>query len=767
MATVVRERRPVLRRRRPLPAERPPRRASERVRFALPWLFLLGLMAALVPARGNWAAEAALLALLLTVPGRLLLRALAVPGDAIAASPVYVPAASILVLLGAGLGVDLLAPKLGVAEPLRAGPVLAGVEAVSLLLLAAGLVPRPERVSIPWRGARPRVLRAWPLVLPLLGAAGALRLTAGHPPAVAIVAVAAAGAALLAGLVFASSLSRSQLALILYGAGLALAWGFSLRGHFVYGWDITAEYHVLTSTWANGVWHSAHPHDAYGAMLSLTVLPSAIHALTGVSSLVLLKALYPALFALFPVAMFTLASRLLSRRYAFVAAAFVAVQNYFFQQLPAIARQEIGLLLFVVLVAAVFDSRLRGRSRVGWILLLGLGVAVSHYSTTYMALALFGVALFLQLVVSLFRDLPRVSGAVAAAFVATVVGAAVWYGPVTHSTSNVAAFTTNLRENGLNLLPNAQPGQGFVKSYLTGNAPARISASQYERISAQYYAKHRSYVIPLPSASDPRYALKDSQITADAVRAPTAGRFLMDANLVASQAFNVLAILAALALVLWKRTPRLLRQIGILGIGTLAALALIRLSGTAANDYNQSRAFLQTMVPLAVGIGWLLERFAGRRSLRYWPVSLAVTGALAAIFLGTGGLRGVLVGGGTPTNLANKGEDYERFYVTAPELSAAKWLAAAAPHKGMIYTDRYGQLRFFGATARSSGLFLDVAPKTLDQHAWVYGTRNNVVKGRARAQQGSKYAIYQWPAQFLNDRYNRIYTNGSSEVWHR
>jgi len=410
MATVVRERKPALGRAVALPAERPPGPASERVRFVVPWLLLLALIAALVPVRGNWAAAAALLVLLMTVPGRLLLRALAVPGDAIAASPVYVPAASILVLLGAGLGVDLLGPKLGVAVPLRSGPVLAGVEVVSLLLLAAGLVPRPERVSIPWRGARSRAIRGWPLALPLLGAAGALRLTAGHSPAVAIVAVAAAGAALFAGLVFARRLSLGQLTLILYGAGLALAWGFSLRGHFVYGWDITAEYHVLTSTWANGVWHTAHPQDAYGAMLSLTVLPAAIHALTGVSSLVLLKAVYPALFALFPVAMFTLASRLLSRRYAFVAAAFVAVQNYFFQQLPAIARQEIGLLLFVVLVAAVFDTRLRGRSSAGWILLLGLGVAVSHYSTTYMALALFGVALILQLVVSLFRDLPRFSG---------------------------------------------------------------------------------------------------------------------------------------------------------------------------------------------------------------------------------------------------------------------------------------------------------------------------------------------------------------------
>src|SRR4051812_9246724 len=342
---------------------RPPSPRVLRARQTAIELLLVGLIAALVPLRGNWAAEAAMLALLLTAPGIVLLRALRVPGDAVLGTPVYVPCASIAVLIAAGLGVDLIGPHLGVAEPLRTWPVLAGVEGVSLLLVAIGALTAPIESGVPWRMLNLRVWRAWPLLLPLAAGAGALRLTAGHGPLLSEIALAGAVAAIPLLFLFAERVSRSQLSLVLYGVSLAASWSFTLRGHFVYGFDISSEYHVLSSTYGAGVWHTGHQGDAYGAMLSLTVLPSALHALTGISSLVLLKAVYPAMFALFPVALFSVADRFLSRRFAFIAASFIVVQSYFFQQLSAIARQEIAMLMFVALFAVVLDRGLANRSR--------------------------------------------------------------------------------------------------------------------------------------------------------------------------------------------------------------------------------------------------------------------------------------------------------------------------------------------------------------------------------------------------------------------
>ncbi len=60
--------------------------------------------------------------------------------------------------------------------------------------------------------------------------------------------------------------------------------------------------------------------------------------------------------------------------------------------------------------------------------------------------------------------------------------------------------------------------------------------------------------------------------------------------------------------------------------------------------------------------------------------------------------------------------------------TAATWVSAESRGK-LIYADRYGQLRL-SATSGVAAL-QQLTPRTLDAHAWVYGTRTNVVLGRA------------------------------------
>jgi hypothetical protein len=38
--------------------------------------------------------------------------------------------------------------------------------------------------------------------------------------------------------------------------------------------------------------------------------------------------------------------------------------------------------------------------------------------------------------------------------------------------------------------------------------------------------------------------------------------------------------------------------------------------------------------------------------------------------------------------------------------------------------------------------------------------------GRARTQVKNLFAIYHWPASYLNRFYDLVYTNGDSEVYH-
>jgi hypothetical protein len=106
------------------PGRRPSPDATSRRRLIAGGLLALALIALAVPARRIWAAELASLVLLLTAPGLFLLRALRVPGRAVAAFPVYIPFASLVVVVASALAVDLAGPGLGVARPLRPLPVL-------------------------------------------------------------------------------------------------------------------------------------------------------------------------------------------------------------------------------------------------------------------------------------------------------------------------------------------------------------------------------------------------------------------------------------------------------------------------------------------------------------------------------------------------------------------------------------------------------------------------------------------------------------------
>ncbi|MGD0556924.1 MAG: hypothetical protein ABSA93_18340 [Streptosporangiaceae bacterium] len=734
-------------------------------------LLLLLLMAVLVVLHRAWAAELILFPFLLIVPGVFALRALRVPGSVIADTPVYVPAASLAVLMVSGLLVDSVGLLTGISQPLRTVPLLIGIEVCCAALLAASLrAPdrrAPDSTAIPWRELADGSLRQWwPLLIPVVAGAGALRMNDGHSNKVAILATCLCLAAIGWGVVKAPRLGNTSLVILLYAVSLAVMWAYSLRGDIVYGFDISTEYYSLHQTVLSGVWHFAHPGDAYGALPSVTILPAELHFLSGVSDLMVLKLLYPAITAMFPVGIFSLARKFIDRRWAFVAAAFIVIQSTFAQELPALARQEISMLFFIALLCIVLDTSVDKRPRWALCAIFGLGMALSHYSTTYFAMGMLALLLVLQWAVSWFRDIPRVAGAFVVALLATTVGAVLWYGPITQSASNVSQFVSLTSSQGLDLLPSGSSGGNLISSYLNGNTQTAMSVSQYQKLVAQQYASQDKFVHPLPDASEAKYDLRPATVPEPALRLSILSKLLNLLESVGAELAELLAAIAAIALALRKRTPPGARQLALLGAGTLLALGAIRLSGTIASSYNQQRAFVQAFAVLAITMAWLLQALTAR--LRRWPWATTVlaTGALAVLFIQMSGLSGAILGGGADTNLASSGEDYERYYTSVQEISSAQWLGEQVQPGQLVYADRYGELRVDAETGIRLGLFNDITPQTLDQNAWVYATQANIVDGRTRQLFENRTVTYAFPIGFLNANFNVVYVNGTSEVFH-
>jgi uncharacterized membrane protein len=238
------------------------------------------------------------------------------------------------------------------------------------------------------------------------------------------------------------------------------------------------------------------------------------------------------------------------------------------------------------------------------------------------------------------------------------------------------------------------------------------------------------------------------------------------ASLLIQQLLNVLAGLGALLLAFQRRAPVMVRQIGLLGLAGMVILMLTRVSDTIAQEYNPQRAFLQMMIVLAVGICWMFQRI-GRRWQVARPVILVI-GVLSfsLFFLEDCGLSGIAFGGGTASNLANSGDDYQEFVKSTPDLAAAAWVNQSAAPNQLIYADYYADLLLNTVAGNRSGVFDGITPETLDQHAWVYATSTNLKVNIVNALLGSESASYAFPSSFLTSNYNLVYTNGSSEVFH-
>jgi uncharacterized membrane protein len=749
------------------PERTAPPRARRRLPASIPGLLALIVMAALLPARGTWVADLVLVLLSLSVPGILALRALGVPSAAVTAYPIYIPTAAMLVLMAAGTGADLIGPHVGVARPLHGDTTALTVIGVSLVLWLLG-IRRGSVARFDWPAFLGRPLLLVPLLIPLASAAGALLLTNGDGTLAARLAAGLAVAALFFCLVFSNRLGRAHVAMLLFGCALAAEWAFSLRSQEIIGFDITTELHTAQQIQAAGIWHAVHHNDPYGAMLSLTILPSILTSLTGLTPLIAFKALYPVLGAMIPVSIFLVSERVMRRRFAAGAAALLIIQSYFFQLLPEIARQEIGLVFFAALASALLDDRLSRGAQLRLVITLSVGLVVSHYSSAYLAAPAMLAALVLQAIISRFRPLPWLSLPLLCATVVIGGGAAIWYSAVTHSANNLTSLADSLESKGLDLVPNHTGS--LITSYFNGNVGKSVGGSSFEQLAVKDYRGRSGYIHPLAAAREPRYQLQPAAVPVPRVRVPALASGVRNLWIAIGQLMLIFGALGALVMAIRRRGPPLAREIGIVTLSLVGGLVVIRFSGTVAEAYNQTRALLQALILLTIPAAWSAQVVAdgvrrrghprGLMPVLTWLTALA----LALVFAYQTGLTALVSGGGTSLNVSQSGEDFERQYMTPAELAAASWASNQSTDQ-LLYADRYGQLRVALTSGRAA--LTDLTPETIDRDAWIYGTRTNTILGRARGQIGTTAALYQWPSGFLNAYFNPVYANGDSRVFHR
>lgn len=731
--------------------------------------------------RRQGSATVVALLFLLLVPGHLTVKALRLRPAQALLHLVYSLAGSITGLLAVVLAVRALAGPWHIAHPLATGPMVIGTDILVLLLAAVAAVRRvPISVRVPSRLPASSAL----LLLPLVTGAGAQLLENDGQDWLVILGLVGSGGALVWAYFQAKQASdghERRVLAVLTACTLSMMWSYSLRSKGVYGFDVQQEYASARMTAGALAWNPVRG-SAYDAMLSITALPTALWQMTGLSVIDSFKVLFPVVFSVYPAAIYVVSRRWLRPVTALVCTCLVFFTSSMAAQMPALGRQEIGLVLFVALLAAAFDTSLPRRSAQVFVLWLGAGMVVSHYSTTYVALGAFLLTRLISLVQRLFRQRTSYRAVLGLPVVVLLFAFSGWWTfGFTHSGQNVNSFTSKVGSTGAQVLPNSSH-QSLVSAWLSGNVTADVAPQTYFDAIDKNYTQTHAWLKPYRKSVQ-------QEFTATASSAPTARPWQPGlaaprtlAVTLVHQATNLLMGVGAVATFVLLKRRRLDPELSAMATAMFLLTLMVRVSGSASFSYNPERLAMQSAAVLVIPLG-LLAQWLGRQGSRWRPFGLRwaikddtprrAAGAFAflllvVVFVDASGLGQRASGGTVPGNLSTTGEFAERFHADDQDIAAANWIAATARPALIVFADRYGALTVQTRQKNGHyGLFPDLAPGTIDQRGLVFASTTNVVDGRARGTtpDGLASSTYTFPATFLDKYKAVVFDTGWARVY--
>jgi uncharacterized membrane protein len=172
--------------------------------------------------------------------------------------------------------------------------------------------------------------------------------------------------------------------LAIFGIACGLLVNTAMVSKYNYGFDINLEYFVYMSTDKSGFWNIGLSKDSltgtYNAMLSVTILPTIISQVSGLTGEVVFKLVYVPIFALVPVILYKLLRKNWEEKIAWISVMFFISNYTFYNEMVTLARQmiaEVFMSLLVLLLVSRKTTTLSGRFAY---MMLAFGLVASHYT---------------------------------------------------------------------------------------------------------------------------------------------------------------------------------------------------------------------------------------------------------------------------------------------------------------------------------------------------------------------------------------------------
>ena len=713
---------------------------------------------------------------------------------------------SLLELMVVALLGNYLLPHLGVARPLDR-PTLLGEFALLLGALAALYFRYGEEVSISvqkylfFSTKLDAILSLTPIIFVLMSVGGAIRLNNGASNILTMLMLGGVGAYLLVLSYYARRVGEDTIPTALFFIGLALLFMTSLRGWYITGHDIQREYQVFELAKTAGLWNIATLRDPYNACLSITILPTVFTNLLHVADPYVYKFFYQILFAVCPVLVYMIGRQWTSRLVALLGTVFFIGFPTYFTDMPFLNRQEMAFIFFGLMLYLIFERGVALRARQLLFVAMGIGVILSHYSTTYTILIIFGLAVCMRPVfIPLFTFLHTRFCFVASSSLSHLasrgvqqkkitlgmiavlfVGSYLWTSILTNTGSSAGGVLYQTYTQVIN---------GFGSGSRAVDATSLVSFSKLDT-NALFAAYIKNVVQPIRDQGAPgeyypeaAYAKYPIRVLSDtSVSLTPLGLWLQRHGVsptsllwVMGQVFGKLSELCIpvgmLYLFFRKRVvDEVDEELYLIATACLVFVAMNIVLPVLSVQYGILRAIQQSMFAIApiMAIGCVAMGSALFGLIR--RTSFMVVFIVAFFFYTSSFIPQALGGYPAQIYLNNSGAYYDYFLIQTKEVYAIDWLSNYAKKDVAIL----GEIQFevesdrFSSSKLSSVANLDSAndilPMIVRRNNFVFLSVANVAEQRASEFYSGDRLNYTYPVAFLDENKDLIYNNGGSRIY--
>jgi uncharacterized membrane protein len=538
---------------------------------------------------------------------------------------------------------------------------------------------------------------------------------------------------------------------------------FSLRSGYVVGYDIQSELHVFNLTAANHRWLLSSESDAYNATLSLTILPTILKEFLHTGTDTIFKFYFPLLGATMPGIIFAISRKILGYAESIIVALFFIVQSQFLQEMPALCRQEIAFVFFLLFLYAMFEKNMIQATKKALFLIFGLSIVVSHYSTGYVALSILILAYIINRAISVYagksKDKTELVFPSPVILFVLLMAALFWYGQISNSTGNINSAVSAVFHNISQIGSDEQKSVAVQQAIGANVNSNQVNVYNYSRqiFDQKSFSSYRTSALDSPRAP--------TQVT---VRNENVASAVLFANITVQRIFKLLLGIGFVALmvnVLRRRERRVIYiALFALSFAFLVSIATIIILPSLSEFYNLERLYQQALPVLGIIIVIGLITLTGIKPLV--RLRLPVLFILVVLyFFNYSGFMTQIFGGDPTMQLSNFGGAYDEYYKQSGAVDAISWIVVNRTAETQLSSDYYGGVMMRTDFSPSIKIKSNITEEALTPKSMIFVTYANLRSGIAFDEYNNYVVSYSFPAQLIQDNKSLVYSNSDSQVY--